>query len=99
MVKIKLNFLSAIFYLLYTNDFPKPNTKEIKIKRTMFADDTIVYSTTEKIKQAKTDLNNYLQKIANYVNCWKLKLNESKTESISIVGHHTDLKKSVRKNA
>lgn len=59
----------------------------------------IVYATTEKIKQAKTELNDYLHKIANYVKCWKLKLNESKTESISIVGHHTDLKKSVRKNA
>lgn len=55
----------------------------------------IVYATTEKIKQAKTELNDYLHKIANYVKCWKLKLNESKTESISIVGHHTDLKKNL----
>ena len=45
----------------------------------MFADDTIIFTTTDKIKQAQKDMNNYLQKIYNYVICWKLKLNEKKT--------------------
>lgn len=48
--------------------------------------------TTDKIKSATNDLNFYLRKIANYVNCYKLKLNVAKTESISIVGQCSDLR-------
>lgn len=54
--------LSAIFYLIYTNDFPKPMKTKTPIKRIMFADDTVVYTTTNNVKQAKKDLNHYLQK-------------------------------------
>lgn len=91
--------LSAILYLLYTNDFPQLANRETQMNRIMFADDTIVYATTDKIKQAQSDLNLYLLIIANYVLCWKLKLNGLKTESIAIVGQYKDLTKSVRKNA
>lgn len=61
--------LSAIFYLLYTNDFPKPNAPNSIIQRIMFADDTIIFTVTDKIKQVQKDLNDYLKKIANYVAC------------------------------
>lgn len=91
--------LSAIFYLLYTNDFPKPRTTTMQIQRIMFADDTIIFTVTDKIKKAQKEMNEYLNKIANYVKCWKLKLNEKKTELISVVGHHKDLSKATRKNA
>lgn len=70
--------LSAILYLLYTNDFPNANTTTTKIQRIMFADDTIIFTVTDRIKQAQKDMNEYLTKIANYVKCWKLKLNEQK---------------------
>lgn len=91
--------LSAIYYLLYTNDFPEMPKAKVKINRIMFADDTILYTTTEKIKLAQNEMNEYLKKIANYVKNWKLKLNVTKTEAISIVGQYKDLTKSVRKNA
>lgn len=65
----------------------------------MFADDTIIYSITSNIKQTKKDMNSYLQKISNYVKCWKLKLNAQKTELISIVGHYKDISRSTRKKA
>lgn len=91
--------LSAIFYLIYTNDFPQPSSTMTQIKRIMFADDTVIYTITKNIKQAKNDLNQYLQKIANYVKCWKLKLNKQKTELISIVGNCKDLSRSTRKQA
>lgn len=60
----------------------------------MFADDTVIYTVTDRIKQAQKDINAYLTKIANYVKCWKLKLNEKKTEMIPIVGSYKDTKKS-----
>lgn len=65
----------------------------------MFADDTVIYTTTKEIKQAQKEMNNYLQKIYNYVKCWKLKINEQKTEQISIIGHYKDLSRSTRKQA
>lgn len=91
--------LSAILYLLYTNDFPKPTNKKTIIERIMFADDTIIYTISQNIKDAQIELNLYLAKISNYVKCWKLKLNEQKTESISIVGQCRDLTRSIRKKA
>lgn len=91
--------LSAILYLLYTNDFPEMKQTKTKMNRIMFADDTIIYATTDKLKQAEKDMNLYLQKIANYVYCWKLKLNVGKTEAIPVVGQYTDLTRSVRKSA
>lgn len=91
--------LSAVFCLLYTNDFPRATTNTTSIQKIMFADDTIIFAVTDKIKAAQKELNEYLAKITNYVRCWKLKLNEQKTEQISIVGHHQDLARSFRKNA
>lgn len=91
--------LSAIFYLLYTNDFPESTNTQSTIKRIMFADDTAIYSTTNNIKQLKKDLNTYLQKVSNYIKCWKLKLNIKKTELIAIVGQCKDTNRSTRKNA
>lgn len=91
--------LSAIFFLIYTNDFPKPTNAQTHIKKIMFADDTIIYSTTDKLKQAQKDMNSYLQRIFNYVLCWKLKLNAQKTEQISIIGQQTDPSRGTRKQA
>lgn len=91
--------LSAIFYLIYTNDFPQSKNLKSNIQRIMFADDTIIYTITDKIKQAQKDLNQYLEKISNYVECWKLKLNAQKTEQISIVGNYKNLSRSTRKQA
>lgn len=61
----------------------------------MFADDTVIYTTTDKIKQAQKDKNNYLQKIYNYVLFRKLKLNTQ----ISIIGQQKDLSRGTRKQA
>lgn len=91
--------LSAVIYLLYTNDFPQPSHAQTTINRLMFADDTILYAITNNIRQAKKDINSYLNKIANYVKCLKLKLNEKKTEQISIVGTCKDLSRGIRKQA
>lgn len=91
--------LSAIFYLIYTNDFPQSKNLKTNIKRIMFADDTIIYTITDKIKEAQKDLNKYLEKISNYVKCWKLKLNAQKTEQISIIGNYKNLSRSIRKQA
>lgn len=91
--------LSAIFYLIYTNDFPESTNEKSNIKRIMFADDTIIYTITNKIKQAQKDLNQYLERISNYVKCWKLKLNAQKTEQISIVGNYKSSSRATRKQA
>lgn len=91
--------LFAIFYLIYTNDFPQSKGSKTNIKRIMFADDTIIYTITDKIKQAQKDMNQYLQKTLNYVKCWKLKLNAQKIEQISIVRTYKNLPRGVRKQA
>lgn len=91
--------LSAIFFLPYVNDFPNNTNSQSQIKKIMFADGTIIYTTTDRIKETQKDMNNYLQKIYNYVLCWKLKSNAQKTEQISIVGQQKDLSRGTRKQA
>lgn len=91
--------ISAILFIIYINDFPSPNEPNTQIKKLFFADDAIIYSTTNKIKQAQISLNKYLNKIYNYTILWKLKLNNNKCESISIVGSHNDTSRSIRGNA
>lgn len=88
--------LSAILYLIYTNDFPIPDND---IKNIFFADDTIINITTNKIKRAQEILNRHMNKIANYTKKWKLKLNENKCEQISIIGQCTDTTTATRKQA
>lgn len=89
--------LSATLFIIYINDFPK--YKNTNIKELFFADDTIIYNTTNDIKKAQNEMNEYLCTISNYIKKWKLKINENKCEQISIVGEQKDLSRANRKNA
>lgn len=93
------SIISALLFILYLNDLPKPSIFFCKISRLLFADDIIIYSTTKNIQFAKLAMNKYLNEIHNFLNKWKLKMNVNKCESISFVGHYKDLMKKIRKEA
>lgn len=93
------SIISAILFILYLNDLPKPMNFFCKITRILFADDVIIYTATKNVALATNTMNNYLKQIHNFLIKWKLKINVNKCESISIVGHYKDLEKNVRKNA
>lgn len=91
--------VSALLFILYLNDIPKGPNAYCNIKRLLFADDIVIYSTTKNLAFANTAMNNYLNTLQNYISIWKLKINMKKCEAISFVGHYTDLSKEIRRNA
>lgn len=93
------SIVSAILFILYLNDLPKPKNHFCNILRILFADDIIIYTITKNINLANIAMNKYLTEIYNFILKWKLKVNVNKCESISIVGHHKDLEPKVRKEA
>lgn len=93
------SIISALLFILYLNDLPKPTNYFCKINRLLFADDIIFYVTTKNIQFAKMNLNKYLKDVYNFLTKWKLKMNVNKCESISFVGHYKDLTKKIRKEA
>lgn len=93
------SIISAILFILYLNDLPKPKKGFCEIFRILFADDIIIYTITKNINFANMAMNKYLNEIHEFITKWKLKINVSKCESISIVGHYKDLDKKIRKEA
>lgn len=93
------SIISALLFILYLNDLPKPSNFFCKITRLLFADDIIIYTTTKNIQLATLAMNNYLNEIYKFLTKWKLKMNVTKCESISFVGHFKDLNPKIRKEA
>lgn len=93
------SIISAILFILYLNDLPKPNNFFCQITRLLFADDIIVYTTTKNIQLATLAMNNYLNEIYKFFVKWKLKMNVNKCDSIAFVGHYKDLNTKIRKDA
>lgn len=87
--------LSPILFNIYLHDIPLDNN----IKITQFADDTTIYYTHKNPRMAQQQLNNYIKKISEFFDNWKLILNESKTEFINIIGTQKDTKTHLRKGA
>lgn len=93
------SIISALLFILYLNDLPKPQSFLCKIYRLLFADDIIFYTATKNIQFARLAMNKYLSDIFKYLTVWKLKMNINKCESISFVGHYKDLNPKTRKEA
>lgn len=93
------SIISAILFVLYLNDLPKPSNCFCDMVRLLFADDIIIYTVTKNIRLATMTMNNYLNEVYKFFNNWKLKINVNKCESISFVGHYKDLNRTTRRDA
>lgn len=93
------SIISALLFILYLNDLPKPMNLICNIKRLLFADDIIIYTTTKNIDFARMAMNKFLNDVFTFLMKWKLKINVNKCESIPFVGHYKDLNLAIRKRA
>lgn len=78
--------LGHVLFLLFTNDLPHCVTIPIRL----FADDCVVYSTTET-QHDQVNLNDNLRKIGNWCKEWQMTLNAEKTIFMSITRKRTPL--------
>lgn len=76
--------LSATLYVLYTADLPPPPHHRHQIKRLQYADDILVYVNSPLLFDAKNRLEVHIREIVDFLQKWKLKCNEDKSELIII---------------
>ena len=70
--------LGPILFNIYLNDIPKNANTQLAL----FADDTAIYASSWKFKQAAHYVNLHLHEILEYLDSWKLKTNTDKTVNI-----------------
>lgn len=93
------SILAPILYLIYISDIPTPNLTDhnTSIKKILYADDILIYATSNNIKQSQKHINTYLQKIHSHLNTWKTKLNIDKCELMIFKGNCTTLSRVTKK--
>lgn len=81
--------LAPLLYIIYTIDMPAPDTTDTvtKIKRTFYADDTLVYASGKHIPLLQDKVNRYLKLLHSYMDKWKIKINTHKCEVLTIYGN------------
>jgi Reverse transcriptase (RNA-dependent DNA polymerase)/Endonuclease-reverse transcriptase len=70
--------LGPVLFILYISDLPR----HPKTKISIFADDTAIFCSSVNIRQATRYMQEHLDKLHNYYEKWKIKINPTKTEAI-----------------
>lgn len=78
--------LSALLYIIYTSDIPRPESHQQPVQTIMYADDVLVYVSTSFLQGGQNRINEYLARLSRYLNHWKISINPSKSEAIVIRG-------------
>ena len=69
--------LSPLLYIIYVNDVP---LQDLHARAGQFADDLSTWTTTTNLTKAKLRLQRPLDKIEDWANKWKVKINVDKTQ-------------------
>lgn len=78
--------LSAILYILFIADMPKPHTHINAVKRLQYADDTLIYVSVKNVPDGVNRLNLYIGEIISYQTRWKISCSPTKCETIVFKG-------------
>lgn len=76
----------ALSYLLYTSDIPTT----VNTKIATFADDTALLAVDENPQIASEHLQNHLNTLKNWLDTWRIKVNETKSVHITFTTRHVD---------
>lgn len=74
--------LSALLFNIYISDIPNPPG----VMRTNFADDTAITFTTNNLKRDEHISQSAVNQIVDFFHVWKIRVNQTKTEVLPIVG-------------
>lgn len=77
--------LSPLLYLIFTNDIPLTPKSNLSL----FADDTMFFTTDKNPKRASIQLQHQLNIASNWFDKWRLHINTSKTVAI-LFSHHNN---------
>lgn len=88
------SMLGPLLFTLYINDIIKVKTEDSTVK--LFADDTMIFVSGESAGELETKLQAALNKLENWLNENKLKMNASKTKYMVIRSSRKDLSREIR---
>lgn len=72
------SILGPILFLYFINDIPKSKNTNLAL----FADDTAIIAQSWRKEQAIKYLQDHIEKLENYYETWKIKINVTKTELV-----------------
>lgn len=78
--------LSALLYIIFVADIPTPPPHTMPIRRLQYADDMIVYVSTQNLIMGQNRMNTYIAEIEKYFKLWKIRINPLKSEAIIFKG-------------
>jgi retron-type reverse transcriptase len=70
--------ISPILFNLYISDFPTSTNTEIAL----YADDSVIYSSSDKIENVTANIQTHLDKILKWAQKWKIILNPTKSTAV-----------------
>lgn len=70
--------IAPILYNIYTSDIPHQKNAQVA----QYADDTVLYYKHFSIINTTNNINCYLQKISQWCNKWRIKINEDKSQCV-----------------
>ncbi|GFR94441.1 RNA-directed DNA polymerase from mobile element jockey [Elysia marginata] len=86
------SFLSCTLFLIFINDLPDV----VQAEKALYADDLVMWHTNKHPGISARLLNEDLDRLQNYCNKWKLKINSSKTVNSVFFKSHIIAKKNIR---
>ncbi|CAG9137105.1 unnamed protein product [Plutella xylostella] len=78
--------LGPTLYIIYTSDVPVSET----VMTATFADDTAVLASSDSPEQASATLQTHLNKIHDWMKCWKIKASAAKSNHITFTLRRKD---------
>lgn len=70
--------ISPLLFNLYISDFPTSSNTEVAL----FADDSAIYSSSDKIENVIVNIQNHLDEIQKWAKKWKIVLNPTKSTAV-----------------
>lgn len=87
------SILGPIIFNIFFSDIPKP-TGDVRLLS--FADDILIFSSRKHLKTASKLLNEHIAILFQFLQRWKLKINESKSLAIKITGKRKHILRNAR---
>lgn len=88
------SILGPILFNIYINDIPSSDNTQLAV----YANDTAIYASSWSSRQATKYLQEHIDRITEFLQSWKLKINPQKAQAITFIRKHVNLENKIKIN-